>query len=317
VNEGAGLRERILVLPSFFHVPDSELDAFLLEDVPYGDLTTAVLGISREAGRIAYRTRHATVLSSTEEAARLLTRTGCQVDLMIDSGSEAPPGTTFLEATGSAAALHAGWKAALNILEYASGIATRTRAMMDAARATNPGIQIVTPRKIFPGTTRRATKAAIAGGASPHRLGLSETLLVFDHHLTFVGGLDALLARMGEWRQAAPEKKIVIEVTTLEEAVRAAVAGVDVIQVDKMEPAQLDELVRVVRAVGHPTRISAAGGVNLANAGAYAATGVDLLVTSWVYWGKPADIGVSIRRELAPSPTGRPWSDPLRQEILT
>lgn len=293
-------------MSSFFPVPDSEIDAWLLEDVPYGDLTTAVLGIAHEPGRITYRTRHPTVLSSTEEAARLLARTGCEVGSVVGSGVEVPAGTTFLEATGSAAALHTGWKAALNILEYACGIATRTRAMVVAARAVNPHIQVVVTRKNFPGTKRVAVKAAVAGGASPHRLGLSETILVFDHHLTFLGGLEAGLAGIDDYRRAAPEKKIAIEVKTLEDGVKAAQAGVDIIQVDKMEPEQLAELVRAVRTAPHPTVVSAAGGVNAGNAAAYAATGVDLLVTSWVYWGKPADIGVSITSQPASSVTLRP-----------
>jgi len=173
--------------------------------------------------------------------------------------------------------------------------------MVDAARAMNPHIQVVVTRKNFPGTKRLAVKAAVAGGASPHRLGLSETILVFDHHLTFVGGLDAVLARIDDYRRAAAEKKIAVEVKTLQDGVKAAEAGVDIIQVDKMEPEQLAELVRAVRARGHPTVISAAGGVNAGNAAAYAATGVDLLITSWVYWGKPADIGVGITSEAAAS----------------
>lgn len=278
----------------FFHVPDSEIDAFLLEDVPYGDLTTAVLGIAAEPGRITYRTRHETILSSTEEAARLLARTGCSVTSMLPSGAHAPAGTIILDASGSAAALHAGWKAALNILEYACGIATRTRRMVDAARAVSPAVEVVATRKTFPGTKRLAIKAVVAGGGSPHRLGLSETILIFDHHLTFVGGLEAGLARIDEYRRVAPEKTIAVEVTTVTDGLLAARAGVDIIQVDKMEPAQLTDLVATIRSAGLSTRISAAGGVNLANAAAYAATGVDLLVTSWLYWGKPADIAVSI-----------------------
>lgn len=281
---------------NIFPIPDSDIDAFLLEDVPYGDLTTTVLGIAAERGRIAYRTRHATVLSSTEEAARLLTRTGCEIESMLPSGETVPVGTTILAATGTAASLHAGWKAALNILEYCCGIATRTREMVDAARAANPRIAIVVTRKTFPGTKRLATKAAVAGGASPHRLGLSETVLVFDHHLTFVGGLDAGLARIDEFREAAPEKTIAFEVACVADGVKAARAGVDIIQADKMDPASVAELVTAIRDAGRPTRVSAAGGVNLHNAAAYAATGVDFLVTSCLYWGKPADIAVTIER---------------------
>ena len=60
---------------------------------------------------------------------------------------------------------------------------------------------------------------------------------------------------------------------------------------DKLGPEELAALVKAVRAVAPQVVVAAAGGINIDNAGAYAATGVDLLVTSSMYWGKPADIG--------------------------
>ena len=278
-----------------FHFPEHDLDEFLLEDAPYGDLTTELLGIADKPGVITFTTRHETVAACTEEAARLLEKAGCSTTLCVPSGTTVEAKQKILEATGSAGAMHLGWKVAVNLLESACGIAGRTRRIVHEAQRANPNISVVATRKVFPGTKRIATKAVYSGGAYPHRLGLSETILVFDHHRVFLGGLEGFLAHLSDYKRDASEKTIAVEVTDLDEALLVAAAGADIIQVDKLSPDQLVELVTAVRATGSTIRIGAAGGINEANAYQYASTGVDILVTSSMYFGKPADIAVSIQ----------------------
>jgi molybdenum transport protein len=282
-----------------YRLPDSDLERFLAEDCPYGDLTSALLGIGPQAGCIRFTTRHETVACCTEDVARLFERLGCPATVLQPTGSLVGPGTLLLEARGEAGALHTGWKAALNLLEAASGIATRTHALVKAARAVNPQIEVVATRKVFPGAKGIATKAVYAGGGLPHRLGLSESVLVFAQHTAFLGGEEALWERLPEVKSRAKEKRIGVEVTGEVGALRAARAGADIIQVDKLGPAELETLVAAVRAAAPQVVIAAAGGVNLENAETYAATGVDLLVTSAMYWGKPADIGVTMEATTA------------------
>ena len=88
---------------------------------------------------------------------------------------------------GTAAQLHQAWKVCLNVFDHLSAVATKTRMMVDAAHAANPSCEILTTRKGMPGVKDLLVEATIAGGAFPHRLGLSETVLVFDHHLSFMG----------------------------------------------------------------------------------------------------------------------------------
>lgn len=278
-----------------FYFPDHDLDQFLLEDAPYGDLTTQLLGIAHKQGVITFTTRHETVVACAEEVARLLEKAGCTTTLSVPSGTTVEAEQKILEATGSAGALHLGWKVAVNLLESACGIAGRTRRIVDQAKRANPDVSVVATRKVFPGTKRIATKAVYSGGACPHRLGLSETILVFDHHRVFLGGLEGFLTHLSDYRRDASEKTIAVEVTDRNEALMVAAAGADIIQVDKLSPDQLAELVTAVRATGSTIKIAAAGGVNETNAYQYASTGVDILVTSSMYFGKPADIRVSIR----------------------
>src|ERR1039457_6054416 len=192
-------------------IPESDIERYIEEDVPYGDLTTHLLGIGDNPGRIVFSTREETTLCCTEEAARVLQKSGASVVSCMPSGTKLSAGIEFLVADGPAQALHAGWKVALNLLEYASGIASRTQRIVEKCRAVNPSLSVVPTRKSFPGTKKIAIKAIIAGGALPHRLGLSETVLVFKQHTAFLGGLEAFLDSVSELKKKARETKIIIE----------------------------------------------------------------------------------------------------------
>jgi molybdenum transport protein len=277
-----------------YRLPDSEIEHFVTEDCPYGDLTTALLEIGSKPGRIVFATRHQTVACCTEDAARLFERLECTPSVLCPSGALMEAGVALVEARGDAGSLHMGWKAAVNLLESACGIATRTHALVSAARSVSPAIEVVATRKVFPGTKGVATKAVYAGGALPHRLGLSESVLVFAQHVAFLAGPDELWARLPSIKARAKEKKIAVEVTGEAEALQAVRAGADMVQVDKLGPVEVSKLVKAVKAAAPQVIVAAAGGINVDNVKAYAATGADVLVTSSMYWGKPADIAVTM-----------------------
>ncbi|NTV02227.1 MAG: ModD protein [Chlorobiaceae bacterium] len=283
-----------------YRISDMELERFIDEDVPYGDLTTTLLGIGSEPGDITFTTRERTVVCCTEEAGRVLERCGAGAAFSVPSGTPVDAGTVILQAEGSAAALHEGWKVALNLLEYASGIATRTRMIVDRARSANPDIVVLATRKTFPGTRKVAMKAITAGGALPHRLGLSESVLVFSNHTALLGGLDRFLDTLPAIRKSAPEQKILVEADSADEALRIARAGADAVQVDKMSVHELASLVAELRKECPGVAVSAAGGINLDNAAEYASTGVDIIVLSSVYFGKPSDISAVINSKPKP-----------------
>ena len=117
---------------------DRVLDALLEDDAPFGDLTTYVLGFGAERGRIAFSARDRMVLACAEEAARLFERAGAHATALSASGVALDPGAPILAATGSAAALHRAWKVAQTLVEYASGVATLTRRIVEAARVARP-----------------------------------------------------------------------------------------------------------------------------------------------------------------------------------
>jgi molybdenum transport protein len=276
------------------YISDNLLERIILEDVPYIDLTTLLLEIGGKTGRISFFVREDAVLAGTEEVVRLCRKLNLQTGCFLPSGTRVTPGEVVLEAEGRAADLHLAWKVSLNILEYCSGIATRTNKLVQAGRRVNPRISIVTTRKIFPGTKELAIRAVVAGGGFPHRLGLSETVLIFRQHLNFLGGLEGLLSILDHLRSKAGEKKIIVEAEGRAEATRLCRAGVDGIQFDKVPPGELRGIVAEMRSINPAVLLLAAGGVNQDNVEEYAATGVDVIVTTSVYFGKPVDIGARI-----------------------
>jgi molybdenum transport protein len=275
------------------------VDRLLAEDVPYLDLTSTLLGLPTTPARMAFSARGSVVVAGTTLVSALCERVGARVELSLPSGSRVEPGQPILIATGTASQLHLAWKVSANVYEAACGIATRTRALIDAARQANPEVEVFATRKMIPGTKELAIEAILAGGALPHRLGLSETVLVFAQHTAFLGGVDGLIERLPTLRRRALEKVVLVEVDNAADALRLAHAGVGGIQFDKVSPAELAEAVAGVRAVAPGVVLVAAGGVTPGNAAEYAATGVDALASSWMYAGAPADIAVRIGPDLA------------------
>jgi molybdenum transport protein len=276
------------------YISDNDIDRFIKEDVPYIDLTTMVLGIGNEIGKITFTTRENTVLSGVEEVLRIFQKLNIRCDYYLPSGTYVEPGKTFIEAVGRAFDLHTAWKVSLNILEYCCGIATRTWKLVQKAKSVNLDISIVTTRKSFPGTKELAIKSIIAGGAFPHRLGLSESILIFKQHLNFMGGFEGLSQMTKSIRVNACEKKIIVEVENESEAMLMANVDVDGLQFDKVAVEDLKNLVLKIRKVNPNITLIAAGGVNEGNVVEYASTGVDAIATTWVYFGKPSDIKVVI-----------------------
>ena len=289
-------------MPSPYTLADIELNALLTDDAPWGDATSWGLGISTLPGRMRFRARHAQVVCGSEEAARMGVLRGLEIDSeVVPSGTRVEPGTLLLSFTGCATDLHRVWKPAQTLMEYAAGIASATAELLAAARRGNPHIRLACTRKHLPGSKSLSVKAILCGGAAPHRLGISDTLLVFAEHRAFLGGLpaDQSVARL---KQAWPERQVVVEVASADEAAQWMDAGADVIQLEKCTPETVRQV--VARAGTGRCQIAVAGGVNAGNAEAYAATGAQILVSSAPYQGAPRDVAVTV--EALPAPHAHP-----------
>lgn len=291
-------------------ISDARIDQIIAEDIPYLDLTSHVLNLDDTPGEMTYFTREACTLAGTEIAARVAERLGCTTTYL-PSGSALEAGQNFMTVRGTAPQLHQAWKVCLNLLDHLSAVATKTRAMVDATHAVNPACEVLTTRKSMPGIKDLLVEATVAGGAFPHRLGLSETVLVFDHHLAFMGGLDAFIEQLPAIRPRCVEKKLFVEVNA-EDALKLAWhnaasaranaasrgtvpwCGVDGVQIDKLSSNELAGLVHQLRSLDPRLTIIAAGGINASNAAEYAATGVDGLATTAPFTAQQIDMSVRV-----------------------
>ena len=271
----------------------AELEELLLDDVPHGDLTTEALGIGAVPATMRFTARDVMVASAVNDAAALIAMCGGEVELAACCGATLTHGAPILTARGPAGALLKSWKVAQTLIEVWSGVASAAREIVAAAQAVSPQVVVACTRKNTPGTKRFAAAAVKAGGAVMHRLGLSESVLLFPEHRALLG--DQPLARtVALLRRGAPEKKLVIEVNSVDAALQAADAGFDVVQLEKFSP---DEVMVLSQQLSErPLRpvVAVAGGVNAGNAAAYAGAGADVLVTSAPYLAKPRDVQVHI-----------------------
>lgn len=272
----------------------ARIDQLIAEDVPYLDLTSEVLGVADQPGEMEYYTREDCVLAGTDVVSRIAGHLGCDVVEARSDGDAIDAGGSFMTLRAPASALHQVWKVGLNTFDHLSAVATKTRQMVDAAHKANPRCEILTTRKSMPGAKDLLTCAVRAGGAWPHRLGLSETVLVFDHHIEFMGGFEAFLERLPQIRCRCIEKKLFVEAGE-EQALALVRAGVDGIQFDKVPVERLSSLVEELRAIDPHLTLIAAGGINPNNVADYAATGVDGLATTAPFSAKPLDMSVRMR----------------------
>ena len=278
-----------------FFVPDSFIDNLVGEDLHILDVTTEAMGIGDLKGSVECFPKRECVVAGIEEAVRAFERFGSRVECTAKSGDRLEAGTVFMRAFGTAGRLHAVYKTAQNIMEYSSGIATRCAELLRNARSVSPTVELFVTRKHFPGAKLLSLKAALAGGAAAHRLGLSDSILVFDQHRIFTDNFPTLLKKMAA---RFPEKKIAVEAGSVEEALAFAEAGADIVQCERFSYSDLTVLAAKLRAEKPGVRILAAGGINAENSREYAATGVDALVTSWVYFGKPEDIKMKFSNQV-------------------
>jgi molybdenum transport protein len=269
---------------------DEQLLRLLRDDVPAGDLTTAALGIGAREGGLVFAARAAMTVCGSEEAARLFQLAGADARLCASSGETLGGGEPILEARGRAGALHQAWKVAQTLVEWASGMATSAAAIVAAATP----VPVAATRKNVPGVKAMSVKAVKAGGAVMHRLGLSETLLLFAEHRLFLD--DGPLPTVLRLRHDQPERKLMVEVGAVDEALVWARAGAEVLQLEKFSPDAVSACRVALAAEELCPILVAVGGIRADNAAAYAAAGADLLATSAPYGAPPCDVQVWFRR---------------------
>jgi len=243
------------------------LDA-LREDDPFWDLTSVI--VPNEYGEACVRVKEDCVVAGMEEVTELLRLLGLEFTVLRGDGNVAKAGDCVLIIRGQKPDLLKVERVVLNVLMRASGIATMTRRILERARSVNPRVRVAATRKTTPFLRYLEKKAVAIGGGDPHRFSLSDAVLIKDNHIRAVGSLEKAIILA---RERSPfTVKIEVEVETVEDAIKAAELGVDIIMLDNMKPSDVakvhEELVR--RGLRDRVILEASGGINEDNVIEYA-----------------------------------------------
>jgi nicotinate-nucleotide pyrophosphorylase (carboxylating) len=249
----------------------------LAEDLGEGDITSeaTVPEEARARARVVQKQPGVVYGLAVVEAA--MRRCGVEdVDNLVVEGQwrEDVP-AEVLVANGSARALLAAERTAINFLGHLSGIATLTARYAEAVVGT--GSTILDTRKTTPGLRNLEKAAVAAGGGINHRMGLYDAILIKENHIAAAGGLAKAVYAA---RNAQPEKAIEVEVRDVEEAAYALGTGVDRLLLDNMSPSSMRAVVALRdENAGGPDGVSleASGGVTLENVREIAETGVEFI----------------------------------------
>jgi nicotinate-nucleotide pyrophosphorylase (carboxylating) len=210
------------------------------------------------------------------------------LDRRID-GERLAAGRPALVLRGPVRGLLTAERTALNLLCHLSGVATATAAWVDAIAGT--GAVVRDSRKTLPGLRLLEKYAVRCGGGENHRLGLGDAVLIKDNHVRAAGSVTAALSAA---RAHAPELPCEVEVDTLDQLDEALGLAAELVLLDNFTPAMCTEAVR--RVAGASTKLEVSGGLKLADARAYAETGVHYLSVGALTHSAPAlDLGMDLR----------------------
>lgn len=211
----------------------------------------------------------------------------CTVELLVGEGDAVPGGTDILAVSGKARALLTAERSALNTVQHLSGIASLTRAYVDAIAGT--GAVLLDTRKTIPGLRMLEKYATRMGGAKNHRMGLWDAAMIKDNHVAVAGDIGEAVRRA----VAAGIAQIIVEVDHVEQIEPALAAGATHLLLDNMAPATLRGAVTLV---GGRVPCEASGGVTLETIRAIAQSGVDYVSVGRITQSAPAaDIGLDFK----------------------
>jgi nicotinate-nucleotide pyrophosphorylase (carboxylating) len=255
-------------------IPIRYLVRFIEEDSPFGDVTSDAV-IPDVTCRAVIRAEQEGIIAGIEESSALFTYFGITVEPGKHDGDTVIPHDIILSLAGNAKAILAGERTALNIIGRMSGIATQTRKMAEIISAVNPRCRIAATRKTCPGLRALDKKAVHLGGGDPHRMNLSDGILIKDNHLVLVPLTEAIQAA----KAISAYRKIEVEVETPSDAITAATEGADIIMLDNMVPRQVQETLSSLKRAGLRDRVTVelSGGIDEITLPEYAALSVDII----------------------------------------
>ncbi|CAD5243376.1 carboxylating nicotinate-nucleotide diphosphorylase [Thermococcus camini] len=251
----------------------SYLLRFLEEDSPFGDVTSEAIIPEGTKAKAVIIAKQNGVIAGVEEAKALFEHFGVEVEVRKRDGEEVKKGDIILELTGDARAILLVERTALNVMGRMSGIATEVRRLVDRVRAVNLKVCIAGTRKTLLKPLDK--RAILIGGGEMHRFSLSDAVLIKDNHLALVPLEEAIRRAKG----FSVYKVVEVEVESLEDAIKAAKAGADVVMLDNMSPTEIAETIEALKREGlrERVKIEVSGGITPENIEEYAELDIDVI----------------------------------------
>ena len=256
---------------------EEKLRSILTEDLGKGDVTTMLLIPADSTAEAEVIARESGVIAGVEEAEVLAESLGLKVENLVSDGEEVKTGKVLMKISGKTRTILAAERTILNILSRMSGVATATRKLVNKLKRRKLKTRVACTRKVAPGLLYFDKKAVLIGGGDTHRLCLDDMILIKDNHIAVVGSVEKAVKTARE--KVSFSKKIEVEVTRVEDALKAAKAGADIIMLDNFHPKQIEKAVKTLKKSGFYGKVllEASGGITAKNILEFASTGVDVV----------------------------------------
>ena len=260
----------------------------LAEDIGAGDLTTEACVPRESRGQGVFLTRQELVVAGVELLPEIYEALGGvdRLQILHPSGEAVPVDEVIAQVQGRLCALLTAERVALNFLQRLSGVATLARRFVEAVQGTR--CRVLDTRKTTPGLRRLEKLAVAAGGATNHRFGLFDAILIKNNHIAAAGGVREAIERAR--RSGRP---VEVEVRTEAELEEALACRADHLLLDNFS---VEEVAQAVERIAGRARVEVSGGVTLETVRAYAETGADFVSAGALTHSAPA-VDLSFRVE--------------------
>jgi nicotinate-nucleotide pyrophosphorylase (carboxylating) len=262
------------------------------EDLAGGEDITSVATITdSQVSTADFICRADGIVSGLHVAAAVLEYCGINhYEVLVDEGAKVSASKILITVQANTRKLLLAERTAINFLSHLSGISTSTSKWVSELSGTK--CKVRDTRKTTPGLRQLEKFAVRMGAGLNHRISLSESALIKDNHIVAAGSITNAFKLV---KQKFPNKKVEIEVDTLEQLSEAILLKPDLILLDNMS---VDQCVKAVSITNGTVKLEASGGLTLENAKAYANTGIDYMAVGALTHSAPIlDIGLDFRKE--------------------
>lgn len=259
---------------------EKKLQKMLAEDLGLGDITTSLIvpdELNVEAEIVA---KDEGIIAGIEEAKVLMESLGLSVKAFVSDGEKIRKKQVLMKIIGNGRTILSAERTVLNILSRMSGVATATRKLVEKLQKAGLKVMVACTRKMAPGLLYFDKKAVQIGGGDTHRLHLDDLVLIKDNHVKIAGNVEKAVKKARE--KVSFSKKIEVEITSVDDVLVAAKAGLDIIMLDNFSPEQIEKAVQLLKKAGFYGKVmlEASGGISAENILTFASKGVDIVSLS-------------------------------------